>query len=224
MNPHVPRVAFEGLAALALCAAGYALLVRPSEVRLAERTAEYAAIISKGALPANEISPEQIAGLERQTADRSAEIIRRGAPARDESVMFAAIMDLATRHGVRVDQVRPTTPAPGTTAASSSAQPTTPPPPPGAAPVEPPAVKATTVSYTLSVAGTYGQLAEFIRGISERTGFSVVNAVRITPDDADAEHPLSAQIETEHHAFELPPTIRLTTAAEPTAVHEGTPR
>ena len=78
------------------------------------------------------------------------------------------------------------------------------------------------VAYTLSVAGSYSGLAAFIEGLSADTGLSVVHSVRITPDDHDHVHPVTAQIETEHFAFDVSSVSVSTPAGVAAPAVEGT--
>ncbi len=227
MSHPLRRLAVESLIAVAVCAAAYSFLVRPVEQQLEMGAARYKSHITQATTTADDLSSFQLDQLDRTSARYRDEIARRSAHARDDSLMFAAIMTLASEHNVRVDQVRPT---PTTRAEAISPTPTPAAPhnalAPGMqlAPLATLAPKDISTGYTLSVAAQYSDLAKFIEGLTIRTGFSVLTSIRITVDDTDPRYPVSAQIQTEHFAFGLTPVTTLTAAPAPAPREEGAPR
>ncbi len=184
------RTAGEFVLTLGACALAYSVFVRPVEKSLADVSARCSALASQGTNSLTTFTPEEAGAARAAILRQTDEIAHRGEPARDESLMFASIMALAGEHRVRVDQVRPTAVVKEALPAPSA---------PGA----PPVPKDIAVGYTISVAATYTDLADFLDGLSRDLGFTVVNSVRLTTDESDPLHPVSAQIETEHHAFDL---------------------
>lgn len=212
MNRPVRRLCAEGAIALGVCAAAYAAVVRPVERELAEVSAKYLTLVSQGTRPIGDYSPAQLETVRVETLRRSTELVRHGESVRDESLMFAEVMALASRHDVRVDQVRPAAtardPQPAAAVNAVSAATAIP--------------RDTKAAYTLSVAGTYAGLAAFIEGLSAGSGFSVVNSVRLTPDDGDRHHPIAAQIDADRYAFDLS-SIPAGPTADAASGGKGTP-
>ena len=196
-NPQFRRMVSEFAIGLMVCAGGYFFLVNPARTQTAKVRAQIdqAQRDAEGTPGLASLTDAQVRELMRVTSERAHEIATRTEPARDEASLFTAVMSLANRHNVRVDQLQPN---------SSEAHAPTPPP----APVDPlapptPAPKDTRTAYTISAVAPYSDLAAFLHSLQNRLGYTVVRSVRVVPAGNDTPDFVHAIIDTEYMAFDL---------------------
>lgn len=188
MNGRTLRIlAAEAAIGVSLCAGAYLLLVEPVEARIIEARQRLNALQGElapaPAVPAGEVAKAQ---SERAALQRHAE--ERSRTASDEAAMFEAVMELATRHKVRVDQLQPAAmrPVKRPQEAGSGAEP---------API------GQMRGYALVVAGTYEGIASFVDALQREVGLARVRAVRMAVDSRPGSETVIATIETEHLAL-----------------------
>lgn len=192
------RVVSEFAIGLMVCAAGYYFLVNPARNSAAAIRAQIDQVQKQAAETHGmaSLTDDQTRELKRLTSERAHEIATRSAPARDEAGMFSAVMDLATRHRVRIDQLQPN----GSVAAVT---PVAPPMPDPSMPPPPPPPKDAHTGYTLSLVADYGDLTGFANSLQSRLGYTVVRSLRAVPSGDHTPNLVHAVIETEHFAFDL---------------------
>lgn len=192
------RVASEFAIGLMVCAGGYYFLVNPARNQAASIRAQIDQVQKQAAETHGmaSLTDDQTRELTRLTSERAHEIAARSAPARNEAGMFSAVMDLANRHRVRIDQLQPN----GAVAALAPVA--VPMPDPTMPPVPPPPKDAHT-GYTLSLVADYSDLTGFVNSLQSRLGYTVVRSLRAVPSGDHTPNLVHAVIETEHFAFDL---------------------
>jgi hypothetical protein len=222
-TPNPRRLACEFVVAAAACGASYYFLVDGARTRIAAVRADIAKAQQEEASRAgiDSLSDTQVSELQRTTAERAGEMRIRSLPAADEATMFGRISELAATRSVRVEQLNPVqvqSPAtqalglpPGVqagTPAAAAAQPA--PPPPGVTPV-----KDIRVGYSMTVTGTYSDVAAFVGGLSDKLGYTTVKSIRLSQPDLHQPTVLRAMITTEHLCMDLS-NIKLPPTTNPT--------
>ncbi|MFZ4431167.1 MAG: hypothetical protein ACOYPS_12525 [Phycisphaerales bacterium] len=204
MNPHMRNVMAHGLIAAAILVGSYMLVVdrlqgklrasRQESARLAKQVAE-----SEGF---RDLVPAMTQSLNRVEAE--AEVIRKASDvSRDDRALYAAVMDMAQRHSVRLDEVNPATP----TKTPNADRPVTPPGAPPAPPAGPDVRRIEkALAYTVIASGTYGDMVAFLRGVQQDLGYSVIRTVNITAQP-DGSGTVRATLSTEHYAFDVTPKV-----------------
>jgi len=197
MNAAMKKIIAESAAGLLICGAGHYFVARPAAAKLAETRREVSTLVAQGvgARTGPTLSVEQLEGLLRATGESASSIERRGEPARDETAMFAAVMALGTRCEVQIDQMQPV--------AAQAAAPGAAPAPAVGAPADKPGPADTTIRYTLSVTGSYGNTARFVDALRREVGYTVVSGVHVAPDSRKSGSVVHTTIETRHHAFDV---------------------
>jgi hypothetical protein len=214
------------------CAGAYLMLVDPairstakveSEIETLRAQAAEAGVVAS-------LTETQVADLRKVALERAERIRARSAYARDEAGLFAAIMALGERHGVRIDQLQPgqsgTLNELGRIAPPQAAAPPGPPQPPptgagpgtqaAAAPPTPAPVADFKAGYTIFLTGPYARVVALLADLQSTLGYASVRSVRLAPMESDnpqGEH-VSATIETEHLAIDLS-AVRLAPAPQP---------
>ncbi len=107
-----------------------------------------------------------------QTLRRAAEYEERSRPARDQSVMFAQVMDIAEQAHVVVESVTPN----GESASDKNNR--------KAEALRP---GDTSVKYAISGRGSYGATASFLQQLQNNMGCCIVKNFSITPDYTKTE-------------------------------------
>ena len=184
---------------LALCAAGYFLLVEPAERRLAEvshRVERLERTARAGDGPA--VSDEQAQRATARVRARAQNVAARSAPAGSETAMFSALMALADAHNARIDQLQPmpVRERTGTLATRGGAR----------------------SAYSMSVLADFGDLASLVEALQHDLGFTNIRSIRLTSTGEPGTRHVQAAIETEHRGFDPGPAL---TGADPAA--GGTP-
>ncbi len=205
MNPHMRNVVAHGCIAAAILVGSYMLVVdqlqgklraaRQESTRLAKQVAESEYF--------RDLIPAMTETLNRVEAE--AAVIRKASEtARDDRALYAALMDMAQRHKVRLDEVNPANP-------SKPPTPERPATPPGAPPAPPAAVAGPdarriekALAYAVVASGSYGDVTAFLRGVQQELGYSVIRSVNITPQP-DGSGMVRANLTTEHYAFDVTP-------------------
>lgn len=204
------QVGIELLLGVAVCAAGYFFVVDPAESRLAKAREQITALAAQtGASARPAIPPERAEALLKEAQERSRSIETRSALAKEQSALFAALMDLSGKHHIRVDQLQPTSGPAGRRPDRRASAPPPPPPPtgpggaPGAAGDVPraPTIESACVRYSIAATGSYADLASFIGALQTELGFTRVRSVRIDPVREATTPTVQVMIETEHYAF-----------------------
>lgn len=179
------RLLTEGVIGLAVCAGAYLMLVEPAERRLSAARAEIDSLKQRAAAAAAAMPAEKVREAHRLVEAARRAVIDRERVATDEAAMFGAVMALAERHGVRVDQLLPTPAKQVKTGEGETAT------------VE------TRRGYSMVVSAEYGALAAFVGEVQERVGLTRVRAIRLSPDSAPGSRSVLATIETEHLSLGL---------------------
>lgn len=169
---------------LALCYAVHALFVEPGARELAGAQARVDALLAEvqAAEAARDSLPGTTSALGLARAEAEA-IADRGRPAREQSRLFSAVMELAAATGVQVERI-----APSGIAAPATGRPLD-----------------TSVSCEIGAVGTYSSLTRFLAGLRSQLGFAAVRAARLAPvRDAEGEL-VAATILTEHFTADASP-------------------
>lgn len=226
MTPErIRRCAAEVAIGLMLCGAVQLFVLSPAQRRLEEVRAE----CERAAAPSETSAALSATDLTQLTsiADQQAAWVReRSRMAASETDLFSALMAIAERTGVRIDQLEPGTPV-------SAAAPPVHATDPAAAPPEPPPQDGA-VAYSMSISATYGRLQRFLSELRRGAGFVVVRSVRIEPGDAEAGDgreardwtadegpPIRAVVVSEHHWFDLSRLERTLSSACSTAAGQA---
>jgi hypothetical protein len=138
-------------------------------------------------------SHEMIAKVRHEAALERSAIEARSSFGRDEAGLYAWLSELARRCSVQIDQVVPATQASVSPASSPSSDETG-----GSAPSK--EVRAT---YTTTVVGSYGGIAQFVSGLEHESGFAAVRSLRLSPGESTASGLVRAVLVTEHFAMDL---------------------
>lgn len=205
MNPHMRNVMAHGCIAAAILVGSYMLVVdqlqgklrsaRQESTRLAKQVAESEYF--------RDLIPVMTETLNRIEAE--ADVIRKASEtARDDRALYAALMDMAQRHKVRLDEVNPANPSKPPNAERPVTPPGAPPAPATAGPDARRIEKA--LAYAIVASGAYGDVIAFLRGVQQDLGYSVVRSVNITPQP-DGSGAVRANISTEHYAFDVTPRV-----------------
>jgi hypothetical protein len=204
VNPHMRNVMAHGLIAGAILVGSYMLVVdrlqgklrasRQESARLAKQVAESEYF--------RDLVPAMTQSLNRVEAE--AELIRKASDvSRDDRALYAAVMDMAQRHQVRLDEVNPATP----TKTPVAERPVTPPGAPPAPPAGPDVRRIEkALAYTVVASGAYGDMVAFLRGVQQDLGYSVIRNVNITAQP-DGSGMVRATLSTEHYAFDVTPKV-----------------
>jgi len=191
--------------AVAVCVGGYLFLTSPAKRSLSQVMADQARLepLAVEADHIRERLPEitrEIAALE---ADRD-QIERAGRFARDRGAMFKAIGDLASSHGVRIEQIDPVDMEFSVKEDSPAED--------AQAPGESPERDDLRAGFNVRVVGSYSDFVGFMRSLRRRLGYALVTSVRITPTYGEGSPEVSAKIQLEQYAFDvtLPPSPILT--------------
>jgi hypothetical protein len=204
VNPHMRSVMAHGLIAGAILVGSYMLVVdrlqgklrasRQESARLAKQVAESEYF--------RDLVPAMTQSLNRVEAE--AEVIRKASDvSRDDRALYAALMDMAQRHEVRLDEVNPATP----TKTPNAERPVSPPGAPPAPPAGPDARRIEkALAYTVVATGSYNAMVAFLRGVQQDLGYSVIRTVNITAQP-DGSGMVRAMLSTEHYAFDVTPKV-----------------
>ncbi len=181
--------------AAAICVGGYLLLVDPAHKRL---TAVRAQVVEKSAkikqLQQVRDAVPRFTQMAEQAAHQASVIEARSTPARDQGALFASLAALAAEHHVRLDTLDP----------YQVSRPTPPPAAPAAAgaPPAPPPPKDSVLGYTITMVGSYDDLARFVSAIQHTTGFTRIRNLRLSPITEGTVTAVHATLQTEHYAFD----------------------
>ncbi len=194
MNPAARQnIAYLAIAG-SLCAGAHWLIVEPRIRDLQQARAEAAQL--EGDLEAAKSLPQQIDTLiqaEKGIQLQAQAVSAASEPATNESVLFARVMDLGQRMGVRVDRLDG---KPSNVVASASANtPAT-------------ARPAAMVRYSIDARGEYASIARFIQAMQTELGYCRVSSVQFSPSDETGL--LQASIESEHLAVDPSPLAAAT--------------
>lgn len=179
----IRSLAAELVIGVALCAGAYMLVMQPLELRLAEATAKTARA-QADALASRETA-KRVDSLRQQLAEAKAwadRVERLSVCARDEAGMLAAVMQLAGKHGVRVDEIVPS----GHHDASDVA-----------------AGKTVRAGYSLRVAATYPDLVAFLDHAPKVLGLMRIESLAIGAPSRSAGEKVQAVVRTEHFGFDV---------------------
>lgn len=183
-------------AVLLLAGAARMLLVDPAERTLGQAQAALRTERVRSAQAiAPQLSPESLARLHARNAAMRNTIVGRSAIIKDESTLYATLMDLATLTKVRIDQLQPE--------AISSSTLTAPPPSPGVPMPKTTPVADAHLAYSMIVVGTYGDIVGFVDAIQSKAGYAIVRSVRLSPTDHREPNAIQAVIQTEYFGFEM---------------------
>jgi hypothetical protein len=209
-NPAIKRTAIELALGVGLCAAAFIFGLKPLERKLDEARAKVSSLESQIAAGTSDtLTVEQTVEMISKARQSVRQTRERSGAARDEGATFGAIMNLASKHGVRVDQLQPASarpiknkaaeaPAPVVNPTTqAAAQSSTSAPTPALAP---PADRRAACAMT--VTGDYASVVEFVRAIERELGFGLVRSVRLTPVGDTSDQRVSCAIETEHLAID----------------------
>lgn len=136
---------------------------------------------------------EMIAKVRHDAALERGEIEAQSRFGTDEARLYAWLSELARRCSVQIDQV-----VPATQASMSPAVPPSSIEPGVSAPAK--EVRAT---YTMTVVGGYGGVAQFVSGLEHESGFAAVRSLRVSPGESTASSLVRAVLVTEHFAMDL---------------------
>ncbi len=172
-----------------LCAGAHWLIVEPRLRELQQARGEAAQL--EADLAAAKSLPQQIDTLiqAEKRIGAQAQVVRAASePATNESVLFARVMELGQRLGVRVDRLdgKASNVVGGATASA----------PPGARP-------AAMVRYSIDARGEYAGIARFIEAMQSELGYCRVSSVQFSASDEAGL--LQASIESEHLAVDPSP-------------------
>lgn len=193
------RLGIELFLGVAGCMAGTMLLVDPAASALARAREEMSTLTAQsgqaGQRPA--IPAERAPQILKDANERLAAIAARSTLAKDQAVLFGALISLADRHRIHVDQVQPAV-------SNRSKERRAAPPAPSAAPAPDPgapAVESACVRYSIVATGGYADLTRFIDGLQADLGFTRVRSLRMDPVRDASPPTVQVIIETEHFAF-----------------------
>lgn len=203
MNSPIRQIGVELFIGVAACTAAYVFMVQPLHRRVAETSAKNGDLQAQIQRDSSQALPkQQIDAMREEAAERSKSVAARSAFAADENATFGSLMALASRHGVRVEQLQPGT------ARTQKAKPAPVAPSPASAPGTPggpmnPETAAAPVkdrrsAVSMTVLGEYGRVAAFVRSLECEMGFATVRTVRLTPMMDGTSQRVHASIETEH--------------------------
>lgn len=209
--PNNRRLACEFLIAAAVCGGAYYFVAESARGKIAavRRDLETAQQHEAARAGIGSLTDGQVGELRRTTVERVEDMRTRSAPAKDEAAMFARISGLAATHTVRIEQLNPSqvqVSGVGAVAPMPGVQPGSPAAAAGLGAGDGPAAvpaRDMRIGYTMSVTGTYSDLAEFVGSLADRLGYTVVKSVRLSQPDLRQKDMLRAAIETEHFALDL---------------------
>jgi len=205
VNQHMRNVVAHGCIAAAILVGSYMLLVDRLQGRLRASRQESARLAKQVAESEyfRDLVPAMTESLNRIEAE--AELIRKASDtARDDRALYAALMDLAQRSKVRLDEVNPATPSKTPNADRPVTPPGSPPAPVAAGPDSRRIEKA--LAYAIVASGTYGDVVGFLRGLQQDMGYSVIRSVNLTPQP-DGSGLVRANLSTEHYSFDVTPRV-----------------
>lgn len=218
------RCAAEIAIGLLVCGAVQMFVISPAQQRLSAIRAQCDAAAGPGGVDMT-LSAAQLADLTGAASRQAAEVRDLSSVAEVETDLFGALMAMADRTGVRIDQLEPSAPV---TAASDTPQAA--PPAEGAPPPEPPPNDGA-VAYSMSITATYGRLQRFLTELRRGAGFVVVRSVRIEPGDEDGQAlaartategaVVRAHVVSEHHWFDVSRLERSLAPATSSAISTG---
>lgn len=192
MNPQTRQTVAEIAIGLVICFAAAEFLLLPARRELREQRAAIA-----GMLPASSSvkAPDErdVARLAEANERGRREIVLRSAASKDEAALFAEIMAIADRHGIRVDEFEP-----GSAGAGAGTNVRAPMPPDEQAR---PDIVAT---YNVSLSGGYAGIVRFLDELRRSMVFVNARSVRITPMDAEGANGVRADLLVEFYGFNVP--------------------
>ncbi len=182
----------QGSIALAVCFGGYMLFAEPARTSLAEERARTAALEAqvKEAEAIQQQVPQLTAALAAATAE-SDDIKRRGELARDERLLYSALVAAAERHRVQIDQLNPAKLARPSARAGS--------------PEEAAARNDAAIAFSISATGAYADIAGFVESLQSDLGYSLVRSLSMAPRAETHTDVVRATIETAHFYFDPTP-------------------
>ncbi len=206
MGLDTKRVACELIIAVCVCAGARHFLVGSAEKSTDDIRRQIASLQdqSAGQSAFGRLSDDQVRDLQRVTAERVKAIQARSAAGADQTLLFERISTLAAESGVRIDSLNPIVNsatrapalppgvAPGTPAAAEAL----------AALAAQPQVRDSRSGFTLTLAGTYSDAANFITSIDHALGYAIVKSVQISPEDGGAGDRIRASVNAELLAFD----------------------
>lgn len=130
--------------------------------------------------------PEAMEAIRNLATKRRSIMLSASKLQEDESRLYARLSEIATQCAVQIDQIVP---------AAATAQPVTVPARDASAGT--PAIGAQS-TYTLTVAGTFAHVAEFVHDLESSAGFTAVRSLRMSPVDATPSSPVRAVLITDH--------------------------
>lgn len=186
---------------VAACVVATQLLLMPARRALEQARAEHAAMTASDSTPQSDDATRRAEELSRVNAETEERVRRASAAARDESALFAIVMDLAERDSMQVEQFQPIQ--------TPLVKPVAPGQP------EPPKADVVT-SYSLTMTGGFFGVVRFLDGLCSAETFHRVRGVRIVPlggnDTPGAARPVRAELTLDFFAFSTRANERVTRA------------
>jgi hypothetical protein len=190
MSDQQRQTVAQGVIAVAVCLGGYVALVGPARDALARASGEREELALR--VRDAEVISEQSARLSSRldTVRREATSLQeRGALARDERRLYAAIVAASEACGVGLDQLNPSKTKPVQIS-------TTP---------DPRAARDAAVAYSITATGTYEAVATFLRALQNDLGVTVVRSVSVGAFPGRGPEQVRATIDTVHCSFDPAP-------------------
>lgn len=189
------RRATELVIGAALCLGGYLALVDPADKELAAVRAQVAAL-RQGASTGAEAGDDSAAlrGAIARTQTQGSAAQSRSRLVTDEARLLATVTDLATQHGVRLEQLAPISAQAGAKPADAAAQ------------------LVSRANFQITATGRFSSVAAFVAAIQREAGLCAVRGLVISPDLTPGSTDVVATIETEHAVLTLPAAATLAPA------------
>lgn len=174
----------EAAIGLAVCLGVYFGVVQPLERRTDEAREQAKTLRTQQMQLMNQMTEAQARAVLAQARDFQRMVAARSKVALTESAMFAEVMDLAERHGVRIDQLQPSAVRAGRPADGESQQ-----------------GRESRRCYSMVLSAEYAALAGFLDDLQHAVGFTKLRSVKVSVDGRPGSRRVLASIESEHLAF-----------------------
>lgn len=174
--------AAEIVVGLVVCFAAAELLLAPARRDLREAQASVASVMPSS-VATNGPTVDDIRRLQANNARTREEIQVRSAASRDEAALFAAIMAIADRNRLRLEQFQPSALAGSATERDQSS------------------ARDSVASYTISLSGGFPGVVRFMDDLRTSNVFVSTRTVRIAPADGDGSGLVRADIGADFYSF-----------------------
>ncbi len=194
------KIIAQTVVALSVIVGGYSLFTDPARKTLAQVQAELQntrnTILEVETVHA---STPDIQKAIIQLKELSSQVNENGRVARDRGSMFAALTTIAAQHNIIVEQIEPVESADQPANVPSDNE---------------PQIDALYQGYRINIIGQYPEVVAFVRSLQRDLGYTIVRSVRLTPTYSKDSPTVRADIETVHHAFDIPQALFRSTALD----------